>query len=160
VDHEIKTVLRAPVEEDWPTVLELAGLAVAHVPNAPAQADWLERRRAFEGIQRHFVAERDRMVLGYGAVEHGPEDPEATYRVFVVTNWRESLDVAALLYARVVEELTSLRARQAWLREYASDEPLIAFVRSRGFEIREKYDHDGRPLVTLTKDLSSSHLGG
>ena len=68
------------------------------------------------------------------------------------------MDVAALLYARVAKELTKLGARRAWLREYASDEPLIAFARSKGFEIREEYDHGGRAMVTLTKDFPDSAL--
>ncbi len=151
-------VLRAPAERDWPEILELADLAVEHVSDAPHQTEWLEGRRAFEGVQRHFVAERGGTVVGYGAVERGLRDPDATYRLFVVTDWTESSEVAALLYDRVVEELAKLGARQAWLREYASDEPLIAFARGRGFEIREEYDHDGRTLVTLTKDLSGSAL--
>lgn len=145
--------LRPPEERDWPRILELAGLAVAHVSDAPPQTEWLERRRAFDGIQRDFVAERMGSVVGYAAVERGPADPGATYRIFIVTDWASSLDVAALLYARVEEELVALGAQRAWLREYASDAPLVAFVRARGFEIREEYDHGGKTLVTLTRVL-------
>jgi len=126
------------------------------VSDAPAQTEWLEHRQAFEGVQRHFVAERGGVVVGYGAAERGPTDPDATYRLFVVTDWANDLDIAELLYARLAEELTRLGARRAWLREYASDEPLIAFVRSKGFTVREEYDYGGRALMTLAKALGRS----
>ena len=55
VGQELTAVLRAPTERDWPRILELAGLAVAHVSDGSAQTEWLERRRAFEGVQTHSV---------------------------------------------------------------------------------------------------------
>lgn len=158
VSADQPTTLRAPAERDWPEILRLADTAVEHVPNAPHQIEWLEGRRGFEGVQRHFVAERGGTVVGYGAAERTASDPDGTYRLFVVTDWSADLDVACLLYEKAVEELVELGARRAWLREYASDEPLIEFVKGRGFEIREEYDYGGKTLVTLTKDLDTSAL--
>ena len=150
--------LRLPAENDWPEILKLADVAVENVPNAPHQVEWLEGRRCFEGVQRHFVAELRGTVVGYGAAERAADDPDGTYRLFVVTDWNTGLDIACLLYERAMDELANLGARHAWLREYASDEPLIDFVRRRGFEIREEYDYAGKTLVTLTKSLSNSDL--
>lgn len=148
--------MREPRDPDWPKILELANLAVDHVPGAPLQTQWLEHRRAFRGSRVHHVAECGGEVVGYAAIERGTGDPEATYRVFVVTNWAERLDVAERLWERVADELSNAGVRMAWLREYASDQPLIAFVRAKGFEIREEYEHDGELLVTLTREFSGS----
>jgi N-acetylglutamate synthase-like GNAT family acetyltransferase len=106
------------------------------------------------------VAERDGEVVGYTALERSTEDPEATFRLFVVVSWNTSLDVADLLFERALDELRRLGARNAWLREYASDQPLVAYFRSKGFDIRQEYEHDGQLLVTLAKDLGGSDLGG
>ena len=156
--REPRISLRRPSESDWPEILELANIAVDHVAEAPLQTEWLGHRRAFKGAQSHFVAERAGQVVGYTAVERGAEDPDATFRVFVVTSWSENLGVAELLFERAADELARLDARHAWLREYASDQLLIAFFRTKGFEVREEYEHHGRRLVTLTKDLGGSAL--
>jgi len=138
----------------------LANAAVNHIAEAPLQSEWLGRRRAFNGIRSHFVAERDGEVVGYTALERATEDPEATFRLFVVVSWNTSLDVADLLFERALDELGQLGARNAWLQEYASDQPLVAYFRSKGFDIRQEYEHDGQLLVTLAKDLGGSDLGG
>ena len=138
----------------------MANAAVNHIAEAPLQSEWLGRRRAFNGIRSHFVAERDGEVVGYTALERATEDPEATFRLFVVVSWNTSLDVADLLFERALDELGQLGARNAWLREYASDQPLVAYFRSKGFDIRQEYEHDGQLLVTLAKDLGGSDLGG
>ena len=155
---EPRISLRRPTEEDWQRIFELANAAVDHIAEAPLQSEWLGCRRAFNGIQSHFVAERDGEVVGYTAVERATEDPEATFRLFVVVSWNTSMDVTDLLFERAVDELERLGARHAWLREYASDQPLIAYFRSKGFDIREEYEHDGQLLVTLAKDLGGSDL--
>ena len=112
---------------------------------------------AFDGDQQHFVAEEgDGVVVGYGAVERRHDEPEGTFRVFVVTSWTDSVEVAEVLYEVASAELTNLGARRAWLREYASDQLLIEFARAKGFEVAEEYERDGVQLVTLAKDLSAS----
>ena len=70
------------------------------------------------------------------------------------------MGVTDQLFERAVDELGRLGARHAWLREYASDQPLIAYFRSKGFDIREEYEHDGQPLVTLAKNIGGSDLSG
>jgi N-acetylglutamate synthase-like GNAT family acetyltransferase len=118
----------------------------------------LRNRLAFKGERVHFVAERAGEVVGYTAIERRAEDPDATFRVFVVVPWATEVDVAEVLYERAAAELASLGARRAWFREYASDEPLISFARRKGFEVSEEYLLEGRSLVTLAKDLGGSSL--
>ena len=133
----LKAFLRPPEESDWLKILELANLSVAHVSDAPIQTEWLGHRRAFPGYQKHFVAERAGEVAGYGAVERGAEDAQASYRVFVVTPWSDDSNMAELLYLRVAVELENAGAQHAWLREYASDQLLIAaHVDAGGIRVR------------------------
>lgn len=150
--------LRLPKDIDWPRISELANVAVAHVSEAPVQHEWLRHRLEFDGSRTHCVAEEDGEVVGYAAVERRSQEPEATFRIFIVTSWSESLEVAEVLYEWAAAELANLTARRAWLREYASDQPLISFLRSRGFEVAEEYAHEGQQLVTLVKDLGASDL--
>ena len=138
----------------------MANAAVNHIAEAPLQSEWLGRRRAFNGIRSHFVAERDGEVVGYTALERATEDPGATFRLFVVVSQDTSTDLTDLLFEKAADQLRRLGARHAWLREYASDQPLIAYFRSKGFDIRQQYEHDGQLLVTLVKDLGGSDLGG
>ena len=159
VSGAISTTIRTPESHDWPRILELATSAVEHVSGQPAQQTWLRNRRDFDGQQRQFVAERDGEVVGYGAVERRPDEPEGSFRIFLVTSWAEDVDVADSLYATVEEELTSLGARWIWMREYASDAILIGFVRERGFRVLEEYDHEGTRLVTLAKEPGSRLAG-
>lgn len=145
--------LRTPEARDWDAVGTLANAAVAHVPGAPTQQAWLAARRAFVGQRAQFVAERGGAIVGYAALERGPDERERRYRVFVVTSWRDSGDVAERLYERLASELVRLGAHHAWLREYADDEIVIGFMRERGFEVRERYTYEGLDLVTLGRDL-------
>jgi len=151
-------IFRPPREEDWPQIWQLATDAVVHVEDAPSQDEWLRNRLGFQGERVHFVAERAEEVIGYAAVERRAEEPDATFRIFVVVPWATQLDVAEALYERAAAELTGLGARRAWLREYASDEPLISFVRRKGFEVTEQYLLEGRKLVTLAKNLGGGSL--
>lgn len=123
------------------------------MPAVPIQDEWLENRKAFDGQQQHFVAERGSSVVGYAAVERRHDDAPATFRLFVVVDWRSDLAVAETLYDRASTELSRFGARRAWLREYASDRAVIDFAESRGFGIVQEYDREGERLVTLAKDL-------
>ncbi len=147
-------ILREPGSADWQAIGRLANAAVEHVPGAPSQDDWVASRRSFAGEQSHRVAEREGAVVGYAAVERRAEEPEGLYRVFVVTSWRDTPDVADALYETVAAELARRGARHAWLREYADDEILIRFMHERGFRVRERYFRGGSELVTLERDLA------
>ncbi len=146
-------VLREPRPADWQAIRRLATAAVEHIPGAPNQDDWVSNRRDFVGEQAHCVAELGGEVVGYAAVERRPEEPEGLYRVFVVTAWRDTPEVADPLYESVAEELERRGARRAWLRELADDEIVIRFMAERGFRVRERYSHSGTELIALEKDL-------
>jgi hypothetical protein len=151
MDEEL--LLRAPTDNDWPVIAELADTAVEQVLGAPKQSEWVTNRRAFLGEQLHVVAERCRATLGYGALEHSPEATTGRYRLFLVTDWDDTPDVADALYRWLEEKLTERDARTAWLREYAGDRRILEFLNDRGFDVRERYEMEGLEMVTLAKRL-------
>ena len=134
-------------------MLRLANVAVAGV-EAPEQDEWLANRRAFDGERRHGIATRDGEIVGYFAVEATSEAFEGSCRVFLVLDWqRDVAEVAPRLFEAASLALSELGARRAWLREYAADTAIVDFVRERGFEVVEEYEHDGAMLVTIAKDV-------
>jgi hypothetical protein len=147
--------LRAVREGDWSQIGALANAAVKSVAEAPRQDEWVENRRRFRGERAEMVAAVGDQVLGYAAVERRPEDPHGTYRVFLVTDWEEAGDVGQALYEWAEAELGRREAHTAWLREYARDAKIAAFVGARGFGVRKRYELDGVEMVTLQKELRS-----
>ncbi|MGB8412192.1 MAG: hypothetical protein WCE23_05140 [Candidatus Binatus sp.] len=62
-----EVTLRAPGDDDWPAILDLAELSLAELPNAPSQHEWLNNRRSFtpsDGVQQHFVATSGERIVG------------------------------------------------------------------------------------------------
>lgn len=119
--------LRPVGDADWPALLELANQSVVHVPGAGSQEAWHENRRQFD---------------------------TGAFRLFLVIPSSRLSALGELLYARGVELLRALGARRVWLTEYAGDEPLLAFIRARGFtEFRRFVLTEGPEAVTLVKDL-------
>jgi GNAT superfamily N-acetyltransferase len=155
--------LRPVGDADWPALLELANHSVVHVPGAGSQEAWHENRRQFDtatGVQRQLVAE-DRhtgALLGYLAVE---SNLPGEFRLFLVIPSSRLFALGELLYARAVELLRALGARRVWFTEYAGDEPLLAFIRARGFtESRRFVLPEGPEAVTLVKDLPRRGAAG
>ncbi len=149
-------VLRPPVGSDWAEIASLADVAVEHVADAPGQAEWVANRRAFRGEQMHLVGTLAGVVVGYCGLERKPGEPSGQYRIFVVTSWADTSDVAEELYRRLEDELMRRRAEVVWLREYAGDAKVLDFVQQRGFEVRERYELGGSEIITLTKELRGS----
>jgi hypothetical protein len=146
--------LRDPTEQDWARIAVLADVALAHVDGAPQQHEWVANRRAFRGERVHLVAEREGVVAGYGAIERAPGEPEGRYRLFVVTSFADSIDVADALYDALQVELRQRHAHTVWLRELAGDDLLIGFAERRGFAVGAPYTFDGEEIVTLVKALA------
>lgn len=148
---EIK--LRAPNDDDWPAILALANAALPW--DSAGNEEWLENRMQFTGRRRHYVAEEvpPGRVVGYGAVEEGPEP--GYYRVFVVMDpARLQSETGALVYEQLVADLRQLEARGAWAREYATDGPVLAFFGENGFTEQSRFTPPGhREMVVLVKQL-------
>jgi xanthine/CO dehydrogenase XdhC/CoxF family maturation factor len=149
--------LRRVQDEDWPAILALANAAVAHVPRAGCQQEWLDSRRAADRTARtqvQYVCEEDGAIAGYGAVE---SDERGEYRMFLVATPERLENVGARLYGYA---LTALRARNVacvWFTEYAQDRPLLRFARERGFqEVRRLALDDGMEAIVLRKQLRES----
>lgn len=146
---EIK--LRVPNDNDWPAILSVANAALPW--DAAGNQEWLENRQQFKGRRRHHVAEETPTGrgVGYGAVEEGPEP--GYFRVFVVmAPERLQSETGVLIYERLVADLERLEARGAWVREYASDAPVLAFFGEHGFAERSRFTPPGhREMVVLVK---------
>jgi GNAT superfamily N-acetyltransferase len=146
--------LRRVQDEDWPAILSLANAAVAHVPSASWQREWLANRRTGSGTWRtqvQYVCEERGAVAGYGAVE---SDDRGEYRMFLVVEPSRLERVGARLYDYA---LTALRARnvaQVWFTEYAQDQTLLRFARERGFQdVRRVMLDNGLEAILMRKQL-------
>lgn len=156
-----RVCLRTPGGADWHRILELADAALPW--DAGGNREWLENRRQFAGRRRHYVVEgggageeAPGRAVGYGAVEEGPEP--GSFRMFVVMA-PELLasEAGAVLYVRLAADLAALKATNVWVREYARDMALLAFLRERGFEERERFSPPGyEEMVVMAKALAES----
>jgi hypothetical protein len=152
-------MLREPRETDWPAILGLANASVAGVPGAGLQDDWAENRRRFDharGTQRQLVAvdEATRSIVGYAAVESAGSDAPGAFRLFLVTAPEQLPRIGEILYQNLIAVLREIGAREVRFQEYASDAPLLAFARARGFVERHRFAIDeGVEIVQLARDL-------
>ena len=145
--------LRIPTASDWPAIL---GLANAALPwDTEGNQEWLENRKQFTGLRRHYVAigQSSGTPLGYGTIEEGP-DP-GVFRMFIVAD-PDHLHgtIGDLIYQRLRTDLTNLDAEGVWVREYARDDPVIAFFTERGFAEHNRFTLPGhQEMVVLVKPL-------
>lgn len=145
--------LRAPSKADWPAIL---GAANAALPwDSAGNQEWLEYRKQFTGQRRHYVVEETPTgpVVGYGAIEEGPEP--GVFRLFVVMDPALlRTETGDLVYDRLVADLADLKARGAWVREYANDRAILAFFRRKGFVERSRFTPPGhQEMVVLMKQF-------
>lgn len=149
--------LREPRIEDWPAILALADESVRAVAGAGHQDEWLRNRQRHLPLRRHFVAVEGAALVGYAAVEPRFDQVEGGCRLFVVAAPGRLSDIGALLYENIESVLAELRTMDAWFIEYASDQPLRAFLDERGFqEVRSFRLEGGVECVVLSKHLGSS----
>lgn len=145
--------LRSVQNADWPTVLELANVALPW--DTEGNLEWLENRKQFTGRRHHYLAEdaAAAQALGYGAIEEGP-DP-GTFRMFVVmAPALLSTDAAALIYDRLLADLATLEATGVWVREYTDDTAILSFFREKGFQERSRFTPTGyREMVVMVRQL-------
>lgn len=134
-------------DADWPRIRLIAEASVRHLPQAGPQDEWVRNRVAFTGRRWRFVAEDERGIVGYGALE-GHRD---RIRRFVVVPWGEpdSIKVADALTGALSAVARAERISTAWMREYAADDVLIGYLLSRGSELGEAYTHGSEELVDL-----------
>ena len=145
---------REPLDADWNEILAIANHAVAHVPGAGTQHDWLRNRRTFSarGDQVHFVLSQHEHLLGYGSLERDASSPTDLYRAFVVTH-PDRLDTAGSAIYRHLEALMNKRqVVRSQFVEYAADVRFIEFIRARGYvESRRFMLASGVEAVVLSK---------
>jgi N-acetylglutamate synthase-like GNAT family acetyltransferase len=160
-------ILRDARDSDWPAILELANESVADVPGAGSQDAWVTNRRSFDassGVQRHWVAEEEPVVVGYSAVESRAKDNPKSFRIFVVTDPKRRASLGRRLLENALAELKRQGAKSAWFAEYALDTEFIGFLKHYGFAEQERFESDdgsevfelkdGAEVIVLSKSLS------
>jgi L-amino acid N-acyltransferase YncA len=135
---------RALVESDWPAVLRVANEALANAPDG--NVGWLEARKSFDETRRrrrHYVAETNGEIVGYGAVEESNDSERwRLFAVMAVERLRDGLGDAML--KRLLSDFRELGGNVAWMREQADDRTILAFAAERGFaEARRFVVRDG-----------------
>jgi L-amino acid N-acyltransferase YncA len=153
----MKYILRPAAPADWPAIFEVAMQAVPFAEEE--NREWWDNRQAFDDSARtriHVVAEDEEgEVVGYGAVEQGPEDN--MYRMFVVG--APPIIQAGLgdqLYDHMLAALSTLDVWLIWVRELTMD-PIVDFFRGKGFQERERFLMDnGLEAIVLYKEIRSS----
>jgi predicted N-acetyltransferase YhbS len=150
--------LREAQEQDWPGILKAADASLPWQEAGNRQ--WLGNRRNFDVAhlrRRHYVAEEtgENRIVGYGSIEEGPESRR--FRVFIVTDARLLDTVGNELYRRLREDLDTLQAQIAWVREEARDQALLAFFRALGFgSARQFRTPEGLEVVMLEQRLATA----
>ncbi len=127
---------RAPRDDDWAAILNLAELSLGELPNAPSQIEWLNNRRSFspsDGIQRHFVATSGERIVGYACVEHPIKVADGEYRLWVVMEPSARTTLGTKLLARLRDCLLSVGAHRAKMVEYEADVRFISYLEEMGF---------------------------
>jgi hypothetical protein len=127
-----EVIIREPRPDDWAGIGRLADAAVAHIPGAPRQAEWVANRQTFSGLRRHHVAVRSGSVLGYAALEESSTTAPFSFRAFIVMDWGKPNEFSRPLWSMIEADLVELRATEVWMREYAGDSPIAAFVGEQG----------------------------
>jgi GNAT superfamily N-acetyltransferase len=154
--------MRAPADDDWPAILELAQLSLAELPNAPSQQEWLNNRKSFspsDGIQRHFVATSGERIVGYGCIEHRNQTAPGVYRLFVVVPPSQRTTIGIRLLAKLREILIDVGARRGRVLEYEADAGFISFLEGMRFARSTNFKlDDGTPVVELTIDAPFQSL--
>jgi hypothetical protein len=142
---------RAPREEDWPGILDIANASVADVEGAGTQEEWLQNRQTFarNGIQHHFVCLESGQLIGYGSAEHAPDAPDDSYRLLVVT-------LPDRLYATgeaIIDELelflAGAGAKGSWFVEYVDDLSLTGFIQDHGYNESKCFNLDSGIEVAI-----------
>ena len=151
--------LRAPLESDWPAILNVAHAAAPWAGDK--NLEWLHNRRQFDDKawrRRHYVIEdgATQQVIGYGGVEEGPRP--GIFRVFVVLSpERLTGGLGQYLYDHLRADLGELGADRVWAREEGRDTALLIFFTQQQFvETSRATLPDGMEVVFMEHPLDAT----
>lgn len=146
--------LRTPTDADWEAIL---GLAFAAVPwDTAGNREWLDNRRHYsDGRRRHYLAEEHQRVVGYGAIEEGPE--AGVFRMFVVMSAEDvERGIGDVVFERLMTDLNDLDARGIWAREYADEKVIVPFFLAHGFTENTRFTLEGEAeMIVLVRVLEA-----
>lgn len=136
--------IRALKDADWEEILAVANAAVAHVPNAGPQDEWLRNRMAGGpgADQHHFVCMDGGELVGYGAAESSREALDQ-YRLFVVTAPERFGTVGEFMFAELARYLERVGATRSWFLEYLEDDTFTRFLERHGYEESDRFEIGG-----------------
>ena len=144
------TSLRPARDDDWPAILRVAKEAL---PNAPdGNIGWLEARRRFDGLRRHYVAEEATRIVAYGGIE---ASGEGRWRLFIVMDAMRLASLGVSLLHQLMNNVRDLEGHIMWMREQADDAALLSFAREHGFHEKNRFvvqdgsAYDGVEVVEL-----------
>jgi hypothetical protein len=147
---------RAPRDDDWSAILNLAHRSLEGFPAAPGQHQWMENRRTFspsDGTRQQFVACSGERIVGYACVERRKTAAEGWYRLFMVVEPSARATIGRMLFGKLWERLISLDARHAWMIEFDADVGFVAYLEGIGFVKGETLELDeGNRAIRLTMD--------
>lgn len=147
--------LRNVKTSDWPAIFQVAMQAIPFAEEE--NREWWHNRQQIdenEKIRTHVVAEdENHTVVGYGAIEQGPEDD--MYRMFVVG----APDVIQSglgdqLYDYLISCLAELKPWLVWIQEETLD-PIVDFFRGKGFLERTRFTlENGGEAIVMYKEIN------
>ncbi len=147
-------LLRDVNQDDWPAIFQVAMQAVPHA--GEENREWWHNRQQIdedEQIRIHVVAEdENRSVVGYGAIEQGPEAD--MYRMFIVgvPDVIQS-GLGDQLYDYLMSDLLELKPWLVWIQEETLD-PIVDFFRGKVFLERTRFTlENSREAIVLYKEI-------
>ncbi len=144
--------LREVGAADWPLIDKLASDFVQEADHRGLDTVWSAKRRSFDGVRDHAVAETAGEIVGYCSIERAPDEPYDRFRIFLVADWdRRERVLHETLLAHVESLIARRGATRAWMRELTGDTRLLAFVQANGFRASEPYSIGDTQMVNLSK---------
>jgi hypothetical protein len=149
----MNSILRAPTDNDWDAILEVANQAVPW--SGEANVTWVANRRQFDEKRygrRHYVVAEGKAIVGYGAIEG---DDSSRWRVSVVMAPARLEDgTGDLVFRRLMEDVRSLGGGVTWMREEARDAAILSFAQRHGFTERQRHQWEGIEIVMMERAAS------
>ena len=132
--NEVNARIRPLSKNDWSSITRMA--FGSRPRDVLGKEFWLSRRQNFARsryVQRQYVAEEKKRILGYGAIEQSVYLPR--YKLFLVASPRSlQQGVGDLLLDQLLKDLEEAMAVTVSCHERSSNTDLINLLTKRGFE--------------------------
>ena len=97
-------------KEDWTQIDWLASDEVQEADHSELAYQWSANRRSFQGDRIHSVAVQEDQVVGYCGLERTTDEPDNSYRMFLVTDWNpENQAVQEALFGQLLGKINETK---------------------------------------------------